>query len=339
MEHKTEPVIKVKRLAFVRVCAPDLSQAEVFLKEFGLQVASREGRTVYFRGTDPYPPCYVLSEGASNVTAIAFEADSIADLEAISNLQGASSIEPLDGPAGGQVVRLTDPMGIQVEIVHGQSTLDAMTPPSPHPFNMDGERRREGKLPDLKREPSHIKRVGHLVLESGDPRSVYNWYHDRFGLKKADEVRLPEGDAFMIFSSLDRGKEYVDHHVVGFQFAVDEGARVQHMAFEVSNFDDLMGGHEVLKKKRRKHIWGIGRHRLGGQIFDYWANPWGVIHEHWTDTDLVNENHVPTETLPGEFEDYWGPNPSPAFIVSRWNLKAVKNLIRLFRASRSAAHG
>jgi len=45
---------------------------------------------------------------------------------------------------------------------------------------------------------------------------------------------------------------------------------------------------------------------------------------------------VPTETLPGEFEDYWGPAPSPKFIVSRWNFKTIKNLLRLLKASRSA---
>lgn len=157
-----------------------------------------------------------------------------------------------------------------------------------------------------------------------------------FGLRKTDEVQLPNGDAVMIFSGLDRGHEFVDHHVVGFQFAVDEGTRVQHMAFEVGNLDDLMGGHEHLKRERYKHVWGIGRHRLGGQIFDYWANPWGVTHEHWTDTDLVNEEHVPSDTQPGEFEDYWGSAPSPKFLVSRWNFKAVRNLLRLFRASKSA---
>lgn len=332
----TTPIIKVKRLAYVRVSAPDLDRAEKFLDEFGLKVASRQGDTIYLRGCDACPPCYVLTQGVSGVTAIAFEADEVGDLEKIAALDGSSSIEALDGPAGGQVVRLEDPMGMEVEIVYGQASLEAVEGAVPHRFNMDGERRREGELPAVQRAPSHVKRLGHLVLESADPRSVYHWYHQHFGLRKTDEVQLPEGDAVMIFSSLDRGSEFVDHHVVGFQFAVDEGTRVQHMAFEVGNLDDLMGGHEHLKRERYKHVWGIGRHRLGGQIFDYWANPWGVIHEHWTDTDLVNEDHVPSDTQPGEFEDYWGPAPSPRFLVARWNFKAVRNLLRLFRASKSA---
>ncbi len=330
------PIIKVKRLAYVRVSAPDLKRAEEFLCEFGFKVASREGNTVYLRGSDPSPPCYVLSRGASRVTALAFEADELGDLEKIAALDGGSPIEALDGPAGGQVVKVIDPVGMQVEIVYGQALLEDVDSATPHRFNMDGERHREGELPAVQRGPSHVKRLGHLVLESADPRSLYHWYNEHFGLRKADEVQLPDGDAMMIFSSLDRGREFVDHHVVGFQFAVDEGARVQHMAFEVGNFDDLMGGHEHLKRRRYKHVWGVGRHRLGGQIFDYWANPWGVIHEHWTDTDLVNEDHVPGDMQPAELEDYWGPAPSPRFLVARWNFKTVRNLLRLFRAKTSA---
>lgn len=329
----TKPRIKVKRLAHVRVSAPDLDKARTFLEEFGFTVADQSANTIYLRGTDANPFCYVLSIGEASVTSIAFEADSIGDLETVASFEGASAIESLDGPGGGQAVKLRDPMGLQVEIVHGQEALPALESIPEHPFNMDGERRREGQLPAIKRGPSHVKRLGHLVLESSDPRTVYHWYNERFGLKKADEVRLPAGDAFMIFASLDRGKEYVDHHVVGFQFSVDGGARVQHMAFEVGNFDDLMGGHEHLKARRRKNVWGIGRHRLGGQIFDYWQNPWGIIHEHWTDTDLVNEDHVPTDSMPGQFADYWGPGPTLSFVVSRWNFAAVKNLIRLLRAS------
>ena len=63
-----------------------------------------------------------------------------------------------------------------------------------------------------------------------------------------------------------------------------------------------------------------------------------MIHEHWTDTDLVNDESVPTDSDAAELEDYWGPPPSPAFVVARWNWKAVRNvagmLLARFRAGR-----
>ena len=254
-----EPTIKVKRLAYVRVAAPDPTKAEAFLEEFGLQVAARTDAAVYLRGSDPDPHCYVLTRGDSGVTAIAFEADSLSDLEKISRIEGASPIEKLDEPAGGQVVRFRDPQGTQVEIVHGQAALAPTDAAPSHPFNMNGRRAREGALPGIRPGPSRVRRIGHLVLESGDPESVYRWYHERFGLRKADEVHLPKGGTQMLFASVDRGQEFVDHHVVGFQFALDEGERVQHVAFEVGNLDDLMTGHHHLKSKRRKSVWGVGR--------------------------------------------------------------------------------
>ena len=187
-------------------------------------------------------------------------------------------------------------------------------------------------FPAFRPGPSHVKRLGHLVLESGDPNRVYAWYHEHLGLQRADEVTLPSGETQMLFAHLDRGQEFVDHHVVGFQFAMDERLRVQHIAFEVGNVDDLMAGHDHLAAKKRKNVWGIGRHRFGGQIFDYWASPLGVIHEHWTDTDLVNEDHVPTVCNIVEMRDYWGPPPTPAFAVARWNWKAVRNVAKVLGA-------
>ena len=339
----TEPIIKVKRLAYLRVSAPDLEKAEAFLHDFGLKVSARTEAAVYLRGTDAAPHCYVLPQGEPRVTAVAFEADSASDLEKISRSHGASGIEKLNEPAGGEVVRLCDPQGTQVEVVYGQAALPPIDEAPAHAFNMNGDRMRQGSLPGIQMGPSHVKRLGHLVLESQDPASVYRWYHECFGLRKVDEVQLPWGETQLLFSSLNREHEFVDHHVVGFQFAIDEGARVQHIAFEVGNLDDLMAGHDHLKSKRRKAIWGVGRHRYGGQIYDYWANPWGVIHEHWTDTDLVNDQNVPTDCNFVDLEEYWGPQPSVAFIVARWNWKAIRNLASLliarFRGAKTRSAG
>jgi len=325
----SDPTIRLKRLAWARVTAPDLDEAMAFLGEFGLAVATRTDDTIYLRGTDPEPACYVLTEGDGNVEAIAFEAEDRADLEAIARVEGASPIEKLEGPGGGEAVRLRDPQGMVVEIVHGVAPLAPLETPGPVAINMGGRRERIGDLPAVRPGPSHVKRLGHLVLESADPDAVYRWYHAHLGLRKADEIKLPDGRTQILFSHLDRGPEYVDHHVVGFQYAFDEGARVQHLAFEVDDFDDLMAGHDHLARRKRRNVWGVGRHRFGGQIFDYWKSPWGLIHEHWTDTDVVNEDHVPTDEELTKLRDYWGPPPKPAFVISRWNGAALRNIAGL----------
>ena len=125
-----EPIIRAKQLAYVRVEATDRAKAEKFLKEFGLQTVERTKDRTYLRGTDAQAPCYILSQGSGSVTTIAFEADSLEDLRKLAALPYVSDIETLDEPSGGQVVRLTDPLGMTVEIVHGRQSLAAMDAPS-----------------------------------------------------------------------------------------------------------------------------------------------------------------------------------------------------------------
>ena len=49
-----------------------------------------------------------------------------------------------------------------------------------------------------------------------------------------------------------------------------------------------MAGHEHLRERGYAHHWGVGRHVLGSQIYDYWRDPFGNVVEHWTDGDLFN---------------------------------------------------
>ena len=74
-----------------------------------------------------------------------------------------------------------------------------------------------------------------------------------------------------------------------------------------------LAGHQVLEKSGRRHEWGVGRHILGSQIFDYWRDPWGHTVEHWTDGDLFNNetppNVVGIDKLMG---NQWGPEAPPS---------------------------
>jgi len=50
----------------------------------------------------------------------------------------------------------------------------------------------------------------------------------------------------------------------------DKPAHVHHCSFEVNDFDTQTLGHDWLRSKNWTNCWGIGRHVLGSQIFDYW---------------------------------------------------------------------
>jgi hypothetical protein len=50
----------------------------------------------------------------------------------------------------------------------------------------------------------------------------------------------------------------------------DKPAHVHHTSFEVNDFDSQTIGHDWLRSKKWTNCWGVGRHILGSQIFDYW---------------------------------------------------------------------
>ena len=47
-------------------------------------------------------------------------------------------------------------------------------------------------------------------------------------------------------------------------------SRYEHSAWEVIDLDALGQGQQVMRARGHKHFWGIGRHLLGSQLFDYW---------------------------------------------------------------------
>jgi catechol 2,3-dioxygenase-like lactoylglutathione lyase family enzyme len=287
-------MIKVKDIAYVRFAAPDLEKAEKFLDDFGLVVNKGPGGTLYARGTDPSPYFHVTEPGEAAFLGLAFEAACAEDLQAAAKLDGASPIEKIDAPGGGQRVRFTDPDGFDVEVVHGRDLLPALPVRSAEPLNQGSDRRRLGTLQRVDAGPACVKRLGHAVIRVSDFKQSQQWYQSRFGFVASDEVYIGEPDNIVTaFLRCDRGAEYSDHHTL---LCVGLGeVGFDHCAFEVEDFDAVMAGHDHMKQAGYEHHAGIGRHVLGSQVFDYWRDPWGRVHEHFTDGDLLNEKNQ-TET-------------------------------------------
>ncbi|MEJ0070499.1 MAG: VOC family protein [Pseudomonadota bacterium] len=145
-------------------------------------------------------------------------------------------------------------------------------------------------------------------------RSRWAWARRHLGLVASEEVHAEDNPDELLASFIraDRGADYVDHHTM--MFGRLDRAGLNHVSFEVHDVDDVWAGHEWLKSQDYRHCWGIGRHTLGSQIFDYWFDPYGRLHEHWTDSDLLNDTH-PYRLLPRSLglRSQWGPQGPQAF--------------------------
>jgi hypothetical protein len=84
----------------------------------------------------------------------------------------------------------------------------------------------------------------------------------------------------------------------------------------VQDIDDVFIGHEhLVGTGKYEHMWGIGRHLLGSQVYDYWADPWGRVHEHWADTDRLNVHNGGNLISAEEgLKSQWGTRPPEKFI-------------------------
>ncbi len=283
-------MIKVKDIAYARFAAPDLDAMERFVSDFGLVVTAREGDALYARGTDPSPYLHVTERGEAGFRGIAFEAASDDDLLAAAKLDGASAVEKIDAPGGGQRVRFSDPDGSGVEVVHGRELLPPLPVRSAAPLNRGSDRQRRGVLQRVEAGPACVKRVGHVGLRVSNFRRSEAWYKSRFGFLSSDEICLGSPDNIIAaFLRCDRGAVHTDHHTLVCVGVGEVG--LDHIAFEVEDFDAVMVGHEHLKAAGYEHRMGVGRHVLGGQVYDYWRDPWGQVLEHFTDGDLLNDQH------------------------------------------------
>jgi catechol 2,3-dioxygenase-like lactoylglutathione lyase family enzyme len=291
-------MIKVQDIAYVRFAAPDLDRMQTFARDFGLTLTARENDVLYHRGSDPSPYLHVTELGEAGFAGMAFEAASAEDLILASQMEGASPVEKIEAPGGGQRVRFTDLDGYCVEVVHGREMLPALEVPTSMGVNRGSERQRLGSLHRPPSGPSSVKRLGHAVIRVADFRRSEEWYKSRFGFLSSDEVYLGDPEnVITAFMRCDRGSSFADHHTLLCVGIGEPG--FDHAAFEVEDVDAVMAGHDHLTAAGYEHHAGIGRHVLGSQIFDYWRDPWGHVVEHFTDGDLLDANTPTTRHDPG----------------------------------------
>ena len=329
------PTVKARRLAHLLWERPDLDRAEAFLVAFGLAVAHRSADALYLRGTAAAAHCYVVRRAPrARFVGFALEVGSRADLETLSReVAGAGPVEPDDGPCGGERVRMTDPSGFTVDAVHGQRRH----PEAPHrsaisAWNTADATPRVDATQRVPIAPPDVIKLGHVVLELADFQATCAWYTRHFGFIPSDVQVLPDGSPVVTFMRLDLGETPADHHTL----ALAQGllAGYSHSAFELVDADAVGMGHRVLRERGHRHSWGIGRHIHGSQVFDYWQDPWGDKHEHYSDGDVFTAS-VPTgvDEVSRDSMAQWGPPLPGDFARPKLGPSALVKIIGNLRRS------
>jgi catechol 2,3-dioxygenase-like lactoylglutathione lyase family enzyme len=324
--------VRIAKLAHMRYQHPDLQEITTFLRDFGMHVVKKTETQRWYRGYGPDQYVYYAQQGPKKFLGGTFQVESFQDLEKVIKLPDAKCVsdgieEMKDAPGGGYIATILDPEGFPVNFIYGQTPVETRDMPEKLIFNDESTKPRVRKFQRFEPGPAAVHKLGHFGLCVQDFDTQVAFYTRNFNLLPSDLLYVPldppasggDGPArknVAIFAHVDRGQDLVDHHTMFLTTLAPGGkAHVHHCSFEVHDFDTQALGHQWLVQKGYKSVWGVGRHILGSQIFDYWWDTTGNMVEHYADGDLVNED-TPLGYGPAGHEGLavWGPEVPKEFL-------------------------
>jgi catechol 2,3-dioxygenase-like lactoylglutathione lyase family enzyme len=321
------PTAKATKLAHLIFNRPDLAAAETYLRDFGFTIVERTPDVLLARAADQSPYCYrVHLAPEAGFVGFGLLVGSRAELEALAGVPGATVIQQAAYLGGGEQVTLIDPSGFTVEVLCGQDEVEPLPTRAPMTMNNGGQHPRVNSAQRPPLEAPQIMRLGHVVLDFADYQRTVAWYSENFGLIPSDVQVLPDGTPLVAFMRLDLGDAPADHHTI----AMAQGLwpAYNHSAYEVVDADAVGIGMSVLHERGYRHAWGMGRHILGSQIFDYSDDPWGDTHEHYCDGDVFTAD-VPTGIHPASLDGLyqWGPEIPVSFVKPKLNRHTARKAL------------
>jgi hypothetical protein len=327
------PTTKVTGLAWLEFEKPDLNRSERFALDFGLGVHARTDNALYLRAAREGSPCVVIRRGhRPSFLGPVFQAADARDLDRLARAAGGT-VEARHELGSGSVVRLTDPSGVPVQVVHGVEELPALPRQAPLTWNVGGRAARVDATQRPPKQPATVERLGHVVLGSRVFGRALDWYLEHLGLIVSDFLHLTgqrERGPVMAFIRCDRGSVPTDHHTLAMLLSPETG--YVHSAYEVADLDALAAGGEYLRERGYHRSWGIGRHIQGSQVFDYWRDPDRVMVEHYADGDLFDAGLEPGwAPLSADGLRQWGPKPTRDFLGSTPSPARLRHALEALR--------
>ena len=330
---KRPPVVgRAVELSFLRWEKRELPPTERFWRDFGFRIVHSGRQRLIARGAGTAPCIAIAEKGSTNrFLGPAFRMSDDTDLASYVERFGATWLPPSAIPGGGKGVSLYDPAGRSVWLLQGQMRGEALPlrAPTTALTNTAHHALRVNRTVRTPIEPAQVVKLGHVVLQTVNFPQMAEWYLQVLGLIPTDVQYLPDGSPNLAFCRLDLGNEPADHHTLVLVGGLEE--KYEHSAYEVIDLDALGQGQQVLRAAGHRHLWGIGRHLLGSQLFDYWRDPDGFEHEHYTDGDLFTADHE-TEYSPLTFGGIWAWGAdAPASMKPSKDLPTLLRVLRLLR--------
>ena len=284
--------------------APDLTVAQNFYSEFGLDVSERGNRLALATKGSPHIWGFV-GEGPrkkhQHISFGAFEDD----IDRFAKRLQEMRIPRLDPPPS------VDSNGIWFHDHDGNLVEVAVKPKtSPNEKSVftaisagPGQRGAPFRS-TLKR--TYPRRLAHILMFTTDVTKAIEFYTRVLGLRLSDH----SGDNIAFLHGIHGS----DHHMVA--FARSNAPGHHHFSWDVGSVDEIGAGAMHMLGKGYDRGWGLGRHVLGSNLFHYVRDPWGSYSEYSADIDYVpvdcdwnSGDHPPEDSFYA-----WGPNVPEDFV-------------------------
>ncbi|NML43892.1 metapyrocatechase [Ramlibacter sp. G-1-2-2] len=297
-------VHSVNRFVF---SVPDLEAARRFYTAFGLEVRQVGERLDLY--TAGHPHCWgsVHASGAPKhleyVSYGVYAEDLPALRERIERHGLGCEPHPLSDGSG---LWLRNPDGTPLQLVVAPKVSpSAKSRPSPRASVAAGQ----GAAPARSQvQPVRPRALSHVLFFTPDVERMLRFSTDILGLRLSD--RSQDLIAFL------HGAHGSDHHLVA--FAKSHAPGLHHSSWDVGSLDDVGSGAEQMRTAGFDRGWGLGRHVLGSNYFQYVRDPWGSYAEYSFDIDFVpHDLEWPAADHPPHDSLYvWGPAVPEDFITN-----------------------
>jgi len=296
-------MIQLHDICYVRLGTRNLeAAAEYATRILGLQVARREGKSIYFKSNDR-DHTLLYHEGDPAQHAVGFEVTSQDELDA-----AAAKLEVLKLPVRHgtraeceqrcveAMIAFKDPSGNAIELVWRPLVSGWRYFPS---------------------RDAGITGFSHIGLRSADPARDEKFWTGVCSARVSDRI----GHAPLL-------RIHEVHHTIALFPSAYPG--VQHINHQTESFDDIMRSWYFLREQGVRIVFGPGRHPTSTAIFLYFEGPDGMVYEYSTGVRLIPKEQEATYqprqfTFEPEGLCMWGSKPDiPEFRTNTEGARPVK---------------
>lgn len=286
----TSRTIPVLNLGYLGVSAPEPEQFRSYGTDIiGCEVRDGADGTVLLKTDDrAYRVAVHPTDSRGNITYLGFEVQGPVALKETREILDAKGVtyEVVSGEQAyaerkvAELVRMTDPSNVTVEVYWGQERDYEFTSPQGISQFVTGE-----------------QGLGHAVVMVGDLDASLEFYTEVFGFLISD-VAVKGGNRTIFLRCGSR-----EHSLALLQFPPDKSPRLHHFMFEVAELDDVGKAYDRVIDAGVQLTLTLGKHTNDSMVSFYCKTPGGYQMEYgWAGKKMEPSDGATTMTR----GDVWG---------------------------------